>query len=230
MTVSTTETATGVLSLPMSTEFATLLTFDDVQIEAQVAIPAHPVAGAVLSHPHPQQGGTMENGVVKALFDALPGAGVAVVRFNFRGTGGSGGTHQDGQGERFDIIAALDHLAGIVPDKPIAAIGYSFGAVVTLAVNDPRIAGWAAIAPPLTTLGDLLDPVAEVAVDKRPKVIIQPAHDQFTKPDVAKSVVAAWANSRVDVVSNSDHFLAGRTGEVVFRVLAFIDELTAASG
>ena len=67
-------------------------------------------AAAVVCHPHPLFGGTMHNKVVHVAAEAIVGCGVPVLRFNFRGVGGSGGSHDGGRGEQDDLRAVLDHL------------------------------------------------------------------------------------------------------------------------
>ena len=71
-----------------------------------------PPGVAVVCHPHPMFGGTMHNKVVHAAAESMVRAGLCVVRFNFRGVGGSGGSHDGGNGEQEDLAAVLDHLAG----------------------------------------------------------------------------------------------------------------------
>ena len=83
---------------------------------------------AVIAHPHPLFGGTMDNKVVQTLARAFVASGFAAVRFNFRGVGASAGVHDDGQGELDDLLAVVQQVA---PEGPIALAGFSFGAFVT---------------------------------------------------------------------------------------------------
>jgi alpha/beta superfamily hydrolase len=96
----------------MVIEPVSLETSDGVVLEAELAMPVDSAAwaGAVLAHPHPQQGGNMRSIVPGTLFAELPPAGVAALRFNFRGVGESSGSYGGGVGERLDIIGALDRL------------------------------------------------------------------------------------------------------------------------
>ncbi len=84
---------------------------------------------AVIAHPHPLFGGTMDNKVVQTMVRAFLQMGYRTVRFNFRGVGGSAGTHDDGRGEAQDLmlVAKAVHQAG----EPLALAGFSFGAYVT---------------------------------------------------------------------------------------------------
>jgi alpha/beta superfamily hydrolase len=82
---------------------------------------------AVIAHPHPLFGGTMDNKVVQTLARAFVACGWTAVRFNFRGVGGSEGVHDEGRGERDDMLQVIEQLA---PEGPLAIAGFSFGAFV----------------------------------------------------------------------------------------------------
>src|SRR5262249_2084060 len=146
---------------------------DGVGLEAEWSPAADPRATAVLCHPHPQYGGTMRSIVISALFEALPPRGISCLRFNFRGVEGSDGESTAGREEPLDVLAALD-AAGEQPGSPgsgpIVLIGWSFGADMALTIDDSRVAGWAAIAPPLRfrTPSDY----ETVGKDTRPKLLI----------------------------------------------------------
>jgi len=101
-------------------------------------------------HPHPLYGGDMENSVAVSLCGALAAAGVVALRFNFRGVGGSGGSHGGGIGEREDARAALDFLTGLpeVDGGCLGLAGYSFGALVALSAADERVRALVAVSPP----------------------------------------------------------------------------------
>jgi alpha/beta superfamily hydrolase len=83
---------------------------------------------AVIAHPHPLFGGTMDNKVVQTLARAFVQSGWRAIRFNFRGVGGSVGVHDNGQGELQDLLAVVQ---GQAPEGPLALAGFSFGAFVT---------------------------------------------------------------------------------------------------
>lgn len=83
---------------------------------------------AVIAHPHPLFGGTMDNKVVQTIARAFVQCGWQAIRFNFRGVGASGGTYDEGRGEADDMLAVIDQLAST---GPIALAGFSFGAFVT---------------------------------------------------------------------------------------------------
>ena len=87
---------------------------------------------AVIAHPHPLFGGTMDNKVVQTLARAFVACGWTAVRFNFRGVGGTAGVHDEGRGELEDLLAVVRQVAPEGPGAvPIALAGFSFGAFVT---------------------------------------------------------------------------------------------------
>jgi alpha/beta superfamily hydrolase len=87
--------------------------------------PSHGVA--VIAHPHPLFGGTMDNKVVQTLARAFVQSGWTALRFNFRGVGASAGTHDEGRGETDDLLALVAEQA---PEGPLALAGFSFGSFV----------------------------------------------------------------------------------------------------
>lgn len=101
-------------------------------IEVAYSIPAHPVAVAVVAHPHPLFGGTMDNKVVTTVAKAFADAGAAAFRFNFRGVGESEGRHDEGRGETEDLLEVAAHAARAVGELPLWIAGFSFGGGVAL--------------------------------------------------------------------------------------------------
>ena len=184
----------------------TLRTSDGVRLAADTAEPPTEVrGGVVLCHPHPLYGGNRFHPVVDALFQALPAAGFRTVRFDFRAA------HDNGVAERRDVVAGLDAVASA--DGPLFVVGYSFGAIVALTTDDPRIAGVVAIAPPLTS---------DAPAHAGPALVLTPRHDQFCPPERATAIVAAWPATTVDVVEGADHFLLGAASTVAQRSLAWL--------
>lgn len=82
---------------------------------------------AIIAHPHPLFGGTMDNKVVQTLARAFVQCGWQAVRFNFRGVGATEGMHDEGRGEAEDFVAVLQQCA---PEGPLALAGFSFGSFV----------------------------------------------------------------------------------------------------
>jgi uncharacterized protein len=98
-------------------------------IECAVDLPAVAFFGtAVICHPHPQHGGTMDNKVVQTLARAFLQLGHRTVRFNFRGVGASHGVWDEGRGELDDALAVIEHFGTM--DQPWILSGFSFGAYI----------------------------------------------------------------------------------------------------
>ncbi len=106
---------------------------------------------ALMLHPHPQHGGTMNNKVIYTIYHAFARRGFSVLRFNFRGVGRSQGRFDRGEGELSDAAAALDWLQSYNPNAGGCWIaGFSFGAWIgmQLLMRRPEISGFISIAPP----------------------------------------------------------------------------------
>jgi alpha/beta superfamily hydrolase len=111
--------------------------------------PGSPIA--VVLHPHPLYGGTMNNKIVYRIYQAFAQNGFSVLRFNFRGVGRSLGRFDDGIGELSDAAAALDWIQVQNPDASTCWVGgFSFGAWISmqLLMRRPEIEGFMAVSPP----------------------------------------------------------------------------------
>jgi alpha/beta superfamily hydrolase len=196
---------------------------------------------AVICHPHPQGGGTMHNGVVRAVAHALVERGVLALRFNFRGVEESGGRYDRGRGEQDDVAGALQWLLKQPEVDPwhVTIVGYSFGAWVGLhyAQRDPRVIAVAAIGLVAWDPGiDLrranlwqetrhFDP-GFLASFTRPKLFVSGEHDAFTPPAVLRDLVDRIpAPKELHIVHGTDHFFQGREQDVGELVASFVAEL-----
>jgi len=172
-----------------------------------MAIPASPTVGVVICHPHPLYGGDMENPVVVRAQEVCAGLGLATLRFNFRGVGASGGIHADGVGEQDDAVAALDTLAKVIGNAPLAIGGYSFGSRIAALVGarDARVAGMALIAPPLamSDFGFLQD-------RKIPTLAVVGTRDQYCPLDEFTRFTAARPWITPSTIEGADHFFFGK--------------------
>lgn len=101
-------------------------------IEVAASIPSGPRAIGVIAHPHPLFGGTMDNKVVTTIARAFTDTGAATFRFNFRGVGGTAGTHDEGRGETDDMLRVIDHARSAVGELPLRLAGFSFGGAVAV--------------------------------------------------------------------------------------------------
>jgi len=85
---------------------------------------------ALVAHPHPLYGGTLDNKVVQTLAKTFVELGYAALRPNFRGVGASEGTHDEGRGETEDLLRVAAHGKEVFGDLPLVLAGFSFGAAV----------------------------------------------------------------------------------------------------
>jgi len=201
----------------------TPLTFPcgSLTLEGFATIPAGAAHAVVVCHPHPEYGGTMDDGIVTTVAGHLAAAGIATLRFNFRGVGRSEGRHGGGVAEVDDVRAALDALAERAPGARLALAGYSFGAAVAVraALADPRAGRVAAIALPTAMLdAGFLDGC------RTPTLFVQGDRDQFS-PLAGREALVARCPGPTEVVRihGADHFLypaADRVSEDVVRFVA----------
>jgi alpha/beta superfamily hydrolase len=162
-----------------------------------------PFAAAVVCHPHPLYGGTMNNNVVFRVAKALSDAGASVLRFNFRGVGASTGQYADGVGEEEDARAALDFMEQRHPGVPLWMAGFSFGARVGLTVGarDPRVKELLGIGLALKLFDfDFL------TASPKPKAFVQASDDEFGgQIDVEALVQHMVEPKRLYIVNGATH-------------------------
>ena len=175
-------------------------------IECAVDAPAGAPRGlAVVCHPHPQHGGTMDNKVVQTLARAFVQLGYAALRFNFRGVGASQGAWAGGPGEIDDALAVAGALR--VPGQPLVLAGFSFGAYVVSHVA-ARLASAAAGAERLVLVGPAASRFDMAAVPPDTLVIHGEADDV-----VPLAAVLDWARPQslpVTVIPGAGHFFHGQ--------------------
>jgi len=109
---------------------------------------------ALVLHPSPELGGTMNNKITYMMFQTFVARGFSTLRFNFRGVGRSQGLFDRGEGELSDAASALDWMQELNPNAPYVWVGgFSFGAWIgmQLLMRRPEIAGFLSIAPPANT-------------------------------------------------------------------------------
>ena len=181
------------------------------RLEAALREADDPRGSAVLAHPHPQQGGSMRSLVTSELFTQLPRLGLAVLRFNFRGVGGSDGTHDEGRGESGDLAAAAAWVRALAPGKPLILVGYSFGArcAVTCGIADKTIAGVVAIGLPVR-----IWPFDDLVALGRPLAVVQGTEDEFGSIEEVEAVIAmATPKGTLYPVAGASHLFTGRVQE-----------------
>jgi alpha/beta superfamily hydrolase len=176
-------------------------------------------AGAVIAPPHPLYGGSMESPVVSEIAYACSRAGLATLRFDWRGVGGSAGAPSGSASDAdLDYGAALEHLAETV-GGPLAACGYSFGAAAALraAALSRRVREAILVAPPPALLG----PAPFDAV--RRALVLVGEEDRIAPPEALRALVASSPSASLAVVPEADHFFAAGLadlGRAISRWLA----------
>jgi alpha/beta superfamily hydrolase len=177
-----------------------------LSLEGALALSNEPASGVVLCHPHPQYGGDMDSPVVTTAAGACQGQGLATLRFNFRGIGGSQGAWDEGRGEQDDVRAALSFLGQrLSPTAALALAGYSFGASMAarVAAGSDRLAGLALIAPPLASPG--WQPLSAFHVEG-PILLVAGRDDQYCPPDALTTLGRMIPAATIIVVDGTDHF------------------------
>lgn len=185
-----------------------------------------PTAGiALLLHPHPLHGGTMNNKVVYTLFHTFARQGFSTLRFNFRGVGRSQGSFGRGEGELSDAAAALDWLQTYNPNAGTCWIaGFSFGAWIgmQLLMRRPEIESFVSVAPP----ANFYD-FAFLAPCPASGLIIHGDRDELVPGEAVGKLVAKLSNQRdieIDhrVIKGANHFFADKLDKLEAHVESYL--------
>ena len=194
------------------------------QIEVVVEDPATPPVGlAIVAHPHPLMGGTMDNKVVHTLVRACVLQGLRAVRFNFRGVGQTEGVHDEGRGETADMLAVLAHCRTdpAMRELPVVLAGFSFGGAVAAQAHQQWLADGGAPRTPLVLISPA---VTRLAVPPVPPatLVVEGEQDDVVPPEA----ILNWARPQslpITLVPGTGHFFHGQLAtlrELVRRHLA----------
>lgn len=169
---------------------------------------------AVICHPHPLYGGTMDNKVVHYTSRAFTQLGVAHVRFNFRGVGRSQGVHDNARGEQDDCRAVIEWLKARHPDTPLILAGFSFGSYVAAAVaarDTPN--RLISIAPPV----NLYD-FPSLGIDC-PWLVVMGDADEVVPSEQVKDWLE-YTDQSIDArwMQQASHFFHGRLPELAEHI------------
>jgi alpha/beta superfamily hydrolase len=217
--------------LPAKRAPVTLLTSDGLRLVGELAVPADgdPVGTLICLHPLPTQGGMMDSHILRKASFRLPAlARLAVLRFNTRGASSEQGTSEgafgDGEGERYDVDAAVRYAveAGL-PARWL--VGWSFGTELALkwGLDDPAaVEGAILLSPALHRAGDAdLD---RWAASGKPLTVLVPELDDYLRPDEARRRFARVPSADVIAVDRAKHLWVGEPyvrivlNEIVRRV------------
>ncbi|MFO1113553.1 MAG: alpha/beta hydrolase [Rhodospirillales bacterium] len=191
--------------------------------------PGAPIA--LTLHPHPLHGGTMNNRVVFALFQAFQKRGFSVLRFNFRGVGRSQGRFDSGPGELSDAASALDWMQTVNPNASGCWIGgYSFGAWIgmQLLMRRPEIDAFISVAPPAGSLD-----FSFLAPCPASGLMVHGSRDDVVPPEAAEKLAKKLAHQRnvtieYKVISGADHFFAEHMAELARAIDDYLDKTLTA--
>ena len=184
---------------------------EDFTLEGALHLPDGdgPFPAIVCCHPHPRWGGDMYSNVVMAVVRGALARGIAALRFNFRGAGGSGGSHANGIGEQDDVRAAVTFLRAREEIDPIrlGVMGYSFGAAVAGRSVDDSIGALMLVALPISEEGFDGDALYEY---EGPVLLASGDRDAIS-PSAWVTDLAAVLGDRAEAhaVPDADHFWAG---------------------
>lgn len=185
---------------------------------------------ALLLHPHPQQGGTMNNRVVFEVYQAFVRKGFSTLRFNFRGVGRSQGTYDDGTGELADAAAALDWLQMANADATQCWVGgFSFGAWICmqLLMRRPEINNFIAVAPPANKYD-----FSFLAPCPASGLIVHGAEDTIVPQESVAALVRKLSQQKriaIDyrVIPGANHFFHDKVDGLTAQVNAYLDRAFA---
>src|SRR3954452_16718083 len=210
--------------LPAHREDIELHTADGLTLVGELARPLDrdPVATLVCLHPLPTHGGMMDSHLFRKAAWRLPAlAGVAVLRFNTRGTSSvgrtSGGSFDGGEAEKYDVAAAIEYAEfADLPQRWL--VGWSFGSELALRHGcDPAIVGGILLSPPLRSTGPAdLAPWAESG---RPVLALVPEFDDYLRPAEAVQRFAAIPQAEVIGVPGAKHLWVGHTERVLDEIV-----------
>ncbi|GLY03627.1 alpha/beta hydrolase [Actinoplanes sp. NBRC 101535] len=218
--------------LPAHREDIELHTADGVTLVGELARPLdrEPVATLVCLHPLPTHGGMMDSHVYRKAAWRLPAlAGIAVLRFNTRGTssvrGTSGGSFSGAVDERFDVAAAIEYAE--FADLPnIWLVGWSFGTDLTLMYGlDPSVTGAILLSPPLRFSKP--EHLAAWAAEGKPVTALIPEFDDYLRPDEAAERFAAIPQCEVVPMAGGKHLWVGDAEKVLDEIVRRVAPETA---
>ena len=186
---------------------------------------------ALILHPHPLGGGSMQDRVTVQLYRIFMERGFSTLRFNFRGVGRSQGTFDSGIGELSDAAAAIDWMQTMNPEARITWVaGYSFGAWIAmqLLMRRPEIDGFIAVSPPVTHYD-----LSFLAPCPASGLIVYGNKDTVSPPDDVERIVTrirTQKNIKVDykMVEGANHFYLNHLEQVEQIASKYLDDRLAA--
>lgn len=162
---------------------------------------------AVICHPHPLYGGTMDNKVVSTLARIYRELGITSLRFNFRGVGASEGEHDEARGEVDDLCVVSEWLLARYPQSQLLLAGFSFGSAIVAAASERMaVAQMILIAPPVTRYS-----YAPQGAFACPVTVVLGGQDELVEMEVVLNWLASLACPvETIVIPEASHFFHGQ--------------------
>ena len=185
---------------------------------------------ALILHPEPYQGGSMNNKVTYSLYQEFKNRGFSVLRFNFRGVGKSQGSFDNGEGELADAAAVLDWLQSQnLYSKFTFIAGFSFGSWIgmQLMMRRPEISGFICVSPP----ADKFDFSFLAPCPTSGQVVYSENDELVTKESIDELDNRIKSQKGVEVIfskiKNSNHFFKNKEKELLSEIEKYLKEKTA---
>jgi len=195
---------------------------NDLKIEGLLHL-SHKDKGVVVTHPHPLYGGDMYNPVVKSIIDAYQKKEYSTLRFNFRGTGKSEGKFENGDGEKNDLLSAVNYMKnkGI---KTLCVSGYSFGTWINaLAINScDEIKEMTMVSPPVSFIDfGPINPAPCI------QLVVSGSLDDIAPAAKIKAWLGTSENNArfeidFEIIDGADHFYSGYTSTLESILIKYI--------
>jgi len=206
-----------------------------ISLQGELHLPGEgdpPYPAIVVCHPHPTYGGSMDNNVVMAAIAGVTKRGIAALRFNFRGVGGSTGAHDGHGGEHSDVAAAMAYLLTLdeIDEHRVGLAGYSFGAMMAMgaAPNLADVKALALVALPTTSIVGREQEAGQESAGGgmerygMPKLFLAGDRDSFVAVDAVHELSQRLPHPvELHVLAGGDHFLVGHEAEIAKRIGEF---------
>lgn len=185
------------------------------QLEALIDVPSdwnESKPTAIICHPHPLHGGSMQNKVVHILSKTFTELGARVIRFNFRGVGKSEGEFDNANGEQDDVLAVHAWVKQQTPNSPVWLAGFSFGAFICAAtelrIQPERLV---LVAPPV----EMYPAIQNIRIATKDWILIQGQQDEIVSADAVRTWEQQQTQSaRTIYLNEAGHFFHGQLNQL----------------
>ncbi len=183
-------------------------------------------ASLLITHPHPQFGGSMYNNIVSGVFNKFIQEDISSLRFNFRGVGNSSGNHTSDKGKLTDVKACIDFLLNERKVENIFLCGYSYGAAIGCSTINysEKVIAYAAISFPWDFMGSKYKKLSQ---SDKPKFFLQGNRDDIANFERFEIHFNDYQYPKYfQIINGADHFYRGYESQVAEKVYEFYVSLT----